>query len=191
MNLSRRVQLCRGSRVYTYGKVLYNVNQSYHYYYLYRLLASSFSRVRLHPTMACIKAHRTYLASSSSVTVSVWPLLRMQPTSSCSTPRKRDTTLCTPAQQQVQCSKKNGRSRRGLGVLSWESWRSAKAGARRDSRRAQVASRRPLPRAIFFPPGSVPVPVSARQRRRGAGWADGRRPSVALAVRLVRCGRGW
>lgn len=103
MNLSRRVQLCRGSRVYTYGKVLYNVNQSYHYYYLYRLLASSFSRVRLHPTMACIKAHRTYLASSSSVTV--WPLLRMQPTSS-STPRKRDTTLCTPAQQQVQCSKK-------------------------------------------------------------------------------------
>jgi hypothetical protein len=130
--------------------------------------------------MACIKAHRTYLASSSSVTV--WPLLRMQPTSSCSTPRKRDTTLCTPAQQQVQCSKKKRtvapRSRCPLvGVV-----------AKRQSRRASRLETRPsgiAPSAAsrdFFPPWFRP---RSRQRSATPPWRGLGRwptPSVALAV---------
>jgi hypothetical protein len=130
--------------------------------------------------MACIKAHRTYLASSSSVTV--WPLLRMQPTSSCSTPRKRDTTLCTPAQQQVQCSKKKRtvapRSRCPLvGVV-----------AKRQSRRASRLETRPsgiAPSAAsrdFFPPWFRP---RSRQRSATPPWRGlGRWPT---SIRRSRC----
>lgn len=138
--------------------------------------------------MACIKAHRTYLASSSSDVRDRVAVVADAADQQLHTPEKGHNSMHTSAATGA-VQQKNGRSRRGrgLGVLSWESWRSAKAGARRDSRRAQVASRRPLPRAIFFPLVPSPFPSALR----GAGWADGRRPSVALAVRLVRCGRGW